>query len=127
MEVDCIVYKILVTAVDRGSPQLRMTTVNNTISEPIGAIAGSRKISRRDLTIFGKSFVLITGEVTLNVICWVVCGILFHDRGSTLGLGLLSWVSILSMSLGLVAISLTSSTQTTGLRHGMAICLLNAQ
>lgn len=91
-------YKNLVTAAHQGFPQLRMATISDNTSEPIGSVSDRRKIGRRHLTTFGKSIVLTVGEVSLNIICWVVCGILFHDRGSALGLALLSWVSFLSMS-----------------------------
>jgi hypothetical protein len=50
------------------------------------------KRERRGLTIFGRSLLLLIAELSVNVICWVVCGILFRKKTSVLGLALLSWV-----------------------------------
>lgn len=50
------------------------------------------------LTIFGRSVLLISGEVVLNVAMWIIAVILFRphasgDAGDLLSLAMLSWVS----------------------------------
>jgi hypothetical protein len=66
------------------------TMSNSEVAGPARATEG------KYLTIFGRSLLLVLGELTANVACWVVCAILFHKQGSILGLALLSWVSPLS-------------------------------
>ena len=54
------------------------------------------------LTIFGRSLLLLTGELFLNALFWVVAGLLFGQRNEThgvLNLCLLAWVSILLFAL----------------------------
>ncbi|KAF8799008.1 NicO-domain-containing protein [Phlegmacium glaucopus] len=46
------------------------------------------------LTLFGRSILLITCEISANVICWIVAGILFGKNADTrpvLSLALLAW------------------------------------
>ncbi|TFK40851.1 high-affinity nickel-transport protein-domain-containing protein [Crucibulum laeve] len=46
------------------------------------------------LTLLGRSALLILSEIAVNVICWIVAGILFgrtHDTRQVLGLALLAW------------------------------------
>jgi hypothetical protein len=56
------------------------------------ASAPTCKTGRWHLTIFGKSLLLVTGELLANVVCWVIAAITFRKHGSVLSLALLAWV-----------------------------------
>ncbi|KDQ62484.1 hypothetical protein JAAARDRAFT_170887 [Jaapia argillacea MUCL 33604] len=59
-------------------------------------------LRRCRLTLFGRSLLLVVGEVAFNVVCWIVSAVLFTRSAETrsmLGLALLAW--------------------TIGLRHGL--------
>ncbi len=48
------------------------------------------------LTLFGRSLLLLSCELMMNVVCWIVAGILFGRSENTrpvLSLALLAWVS----------------------------------
>ncbi|KAJ7600685.1 NicO-domain-containing protein [Mycena floridula] len=48
----------------------------------------------RKLTLLGRSLLLVGGEISANILCWVLAAILFghnHETRSILGLALLSW------------------------------------
>lgn len=54
------------------------------------------------LTIFGRSLLLLTGELLVNALFWVVAGLLFGRKNEThgvLNLCLLAWVGCLSSML----------------------------
>lgn len=58
------------------------------------AAAYLRKLPR--LTIFGRSLLLLVGELLVNALFWIVAGLLFGRRDEThslLNLCLLAWVS----------------------------------
>jgi high-affinity nickel-transport protein len=47
------------------------------------------------LTLFGRSLLLLGSLVLVNVVCWIVAGILFGRKSDTqpiLSLALLAWV-----------------------------------
>ena len=45
------------------------------------------------LTLFGRSLLLVVGEILANVVLWVIAALLFRkDMQSVLGLCLLAWV-----------------------------------
>lgn len=49
------------------------------------------------LTILGRSLLLLAGELLLNALCWIVAGLLFGRRNEThnvLNLCLLAWVGL---------------------------------
>ena len=54
------------------------------------------------LTLFGRSLLLVTSELLVNAVCWIVAGLLFGRHRETqpiLSLALLAWVSVTSLSI----------------------------
>jgi hypothetical protein len=76
--------------------RVKMSCARAVLLNPMPSTAditqASGAMQRRRLTIFGRSLLLIVSEITANVVCWVVCAVLFRKQGSVLGLALLSWV-----------------------------------
>lgn len=62
---------------------------------PLQAIFYSTmRLPSTNLTLFGRSFLLLISEIMANVVCWIVAGILFGRNRATapvLSLALLAW------------------------------------
>jgi hypothetical protein len=62
-----------------------------------------RRLRFPDLTIFGRSLLLIILELFTNALFWVIAGVLFGRNNATrpvLNLALLAWVCMLNLHIG---------------------------
>ncbi|KIY72001.1 NicO-domain-containing protein [Cylindrobasidium torrendii FP15055 ss-10] len=73
------------------------------------------------LTIFGRSLLLVVGEVLANAICWIVAAVLFAPSRETqgvLGLALLAWTLGLRHALDADHISAIDNATRGLMNHG---------
>jgi high-affinity nickel-transport protein len=67
-----------------------------------------QRLRTPELTIFGRSLLLVTLELSTNAFLWVMAGILFGKNDNTrpiLNLALLAWVCILDLLVSLQSLS----------------------
>lgn len=80
----------------------------------------SQRLRIPELTIFGRSLLLILLELFANALLWVIAGILFGRNDNTrpiMNLALLAWVRIPIFFVSFPAVA-QRDPQTLGLRHG---------
>lgn len=71
---------------------LLLRFIRRLLDQPAGK---EKRPHRPRLTLFGRSLLLITSELAVNAVCWILAGILFGRKQSTrsiLSLALLAWV-----------------------------------